>query len=67
MKDINKLSYDELIKLVTSQAKEIEKLKLLIAMNNARTFSKKSEHIDKEEYNLFNYNDVELNSTTTFN
>ena len=67
MKDINKLSYDELIQLVTSQAKEIEKLKLLIAMNNARTFSKKSEHIDKEEYNLFNYNDVELNSTTTFN
>ncbi len=66
MKDINKLSYDELIKLVTSQAKEIEKLKLLIAMNNARTFSKKSEHIDKEEYNLFNYNDIELNATTTF-
>ena len=66
MKEYNKLSYDELLKLVTSQAKEIEKLKLLIAMKNARTFSKKSEHIDKEEYNLFNYNDIELNATTTF-
>ena len=79
MKNINKLSHEELINLVTSQQKEIEKLasqyekvlteyeklKLLIAMKNARTFKPKSESIDKEELTLFNYNDVEANASTT--
>lgn len=45
--------------------KKIEELSLLLAMGKARTFSKKQETIDKEEINLFNYNEVEKLSEIT--
>jgi hypothetical protein len=44
---------------------KVEKLSLLLAMGKARTFTKKSESIDPEETNLFNYNEAENLSTTT--
>ena len=65
-------SYDELRNLVTSLQKEVknlkeenDQLKLVMAMNNARTFKAKSESIDKEALNLFNYNEVEANASTS--
>lgn len=72
-------SYDELVNLVTSLQKEIkelsseyeklenenDQLKLVIAMKNARTFKPKNESIDKEEINLFNYNEIEANASTS--
>ncbi|QLY39851.1 IS66 family transposase [Hujiaoplasma nucleasis] len=74
-------SYDELLSLVTSLQKEIkelsseyeklenenQQLKLVIAMKNARTFKPKSESIDKEEINLFNFNEIEANASTSLN
>ena len=79
MIDDKQISYDELLKLVTSKdetiafkdktivslTKEIENLKLMIAMKNARTFKPKSEVIDKEELTLFNFNEAEAHASTT--
>jgi transposase len=66
------LSREKLIDIVIKNDHTIQELKekvdqlsLLLAMGKARTFTKKSESIDPEETNLFNYNEAENLSTTT--
>lgn len=59
------LSKEDLIKIIGDLKEKVEKLSLLLAMQKARTFSNKSEHIDKEEATLFNYNELEHASETT--
>ena len=72
MQKLEDLSKENLIKIISqnnnqiqSLEKKVEELSLLLAMGKARTFSKKQETIDKEEINLFNYNEVEKLSEIT--
>jgi hypothetical protein len=72
MNEYSTLSKENLIDMTIEKDRIIKKLKeenenlsLLLAMGKARTFSKKSESIDQEEVNLFNYNEVESLATTT--
>jgi len=72
MTELEKLSTDNLIKIITENKdkiknleKKVEELSLLLAMGKARTFSKKQEKTDEEEMNLFNYNEVEKLSEIT--
>jgi transposase len=72
MNEYSTLSKENLIdmtiekdRIIKKLKDEVENLSLLLAMGKARTFSKKSESIDQEEVNLFNYNEVESLATTT--
>jgi hypothetical protein len=72
MDKYSSLSREKLIDIVIENDHTIQELKekvdqlsLLLAMGKARTFGKKSESIDQEEINLFNYNEAENLSTTT--
>jgi transposase len=60
------ITRQETANILKEQSIKINELNLALAIGRARTFSKKSEVKEKIEINLFNYNEVENNATTSF-
>lgn len=66
MQKYDHLNKEDLIKIIGTLEGKVERLSLLLAMQKARTFKAKKETMDPLEANLFNYNEVEHLSATTF-
>jgi hypothetical protein len=59
------ITLQETANILKEQSKKNNELNLALAVGKARTFGKKSEAKEKIEVNLFNYNEVETNATTS--